>query len=153
MSQRGELASFEYLHFATHAILGREGLGIGQPALVLAQTGDTGEDGFLTMSEVAELKIGAKMVVLSACDTGLGEDVPGEGLVGLARAFLFAGARSLVVSLWGVGDSTTALLMDRFYAGILESGLSPAKALRQARLEVLSRHPFHWGGFVLVGEP
>ncbi len=139
------------LHFATHGILAER-----QPRLVLAPGEPSQEDGILHVYEVFNLELGAEMVVLSACDSGLGEEVPGEGLMGLSRAFLYAGAARVVASLWRVDDRSTADLMVRFYRGLESSG-RPAEALRQAKLGLIrdSRfaHPHHWGPFVLIGAP
>ncbi|HEV3122393.1 MAG TPA: CHAT domain-containing protein, partial [Isosphaeraceae bacterium] len=99
------------------------------------------DDGILTALEVAELDLtGTELVVLSACETGLGEAVAGgEGLLGLQRAFQVAGARNVVASLWKVSDSATRMLMERFYANLWVKGLSPAAALREAQLSLLRR--------------
>jgi CHAT domain-containing protein len=95
-------------------------------------------------------------VVLSACQTALGEDIRGEGLVGMTRGFFYAGASRVMVSLWNVDDRATAELMDRFYSGLWRQGLSPAAALRRAQLDLLDggrwSAPYHWAAFVLQGE-
>jgi CHAT domain-containing protein len=98
------------------------------------------------------------MVVLSACDTALGRAIRGEGLVGLTRGFLYAGAERVMASLWQVQDAATARLMERLYHGLLVERLPPAQALRRAQLAILeepggaSAFPYYWGGFVLQGE-
>ena len=113
-------------------------------------------DGFLRLDEVTRLHLNADLVVLSACETGLGKEIRGEGLIGLTRGFMYAGARRVVASLWSVDDVATAELMSRFYKGILREGLSPAAALRQAQIEMRRQkrwqNPYYWGGFVLQGE-
>jgi CHAT domain-containing protein len=95
-------------------------------------------------------------VVLSACETGLGKDVQGEGLEGLTRGFMYAGARRVVVSLWNVNDKATATLMQRLYAGMLRSNKTPAAALRAAQIEMLRsgqwQAPYYWAAFVMQGE-
>ena len=107
------------------------------------------------MYEVFNLKLNAELVVLSACETGLGKQLRGEGLIGLTRAFFYAGAEAVLVSLWKVADVSTAELMVRFYRH-LKAGRGKAEALRQARLELLEQgrfvHPFYWAPFVLVGK-
>jgi CHAT domain-containing protein len=150
-----DLAAYRYLHFATHGVLAGDVPYLNQPALVLSQTADLGgEDGFLTMSEVLKLSLRADMVVLSACQTALGREVTGEGVVGLTRAFLYAGSRAAVVSLWPVDDASTAVFMGKFYEHV-KSGLTPARALARAkqdlRTERAHAHPFHWAPFVFFG--
>ena len=103
------------------------------------------------------LKLNADLVTLSACRTGLGQLLRGEGMIGLTRSFLYAGAESVVVSLWNVNDIATASLMKAFYKN-LQRGLAKDDALRQAKLELLKgqqpawRHPYYWAAFVLVGD-
>jgi CHAT domain-containing protein len=141
------------IHLATHGIMSER-----QPqysGLVLTLDDDPQEDGLLQVYEVFNLKLNAELVVLSACRTGLGKEVKGEGLVGLTRAFLYAGARSLVVSLSQVVDASTAELMATFYREMDRSG-EKADALRQAKLKVIEggryAHPYYWSPFILVGE-
>ncbi len=152
-----DLSSYGFLHFATHGILGGEVPGVEEPSLVLGD--EPGEDGFLTSSEVSKLKIGAELTVLSACNTGSGEFVTGEGVMGMSRAFLAAGSRSVVVSLWPVASKQTERLMVDFYRH-LRSGRPAAEALRAAKLEMIEQagksgspetHPFFWAPFILFG--
>jgi CHAT domain-containing protein len=119
-------------------------------ALVLAPGG--GEDGYLKVSEVFGLELRADLVVLSGCSTGRGR-LSGDGILGLSRAFLYAGTPSVVVSQWDVSDLATSYLMDRFYSG-LRAGRGKAEALRLAQLATLERypHPALWAAFLLVGE-
>lgn len=136
------------LHFAVHGMIDD-----GRPwdsALVLSEGG--GEDGYLKVSEVFGLELRADLVVLSGCSTGRGK-LSGDGILGLSRAFLYAGTASVVVSQWDVSDLATSYLMDRFYAG-LRAGRSKAEALRSAQLGTLQRypHPALWAAFLLVGE-
>ena len=102
------------------------------------------------------MKLPAELVVLSACETGLGKDVKGEGLEGLTRGFMYAGARRVVVSLWNVNDKATAALMQRLYVGILKNKQTPAAALRESQIEMLKvkqwQSPYYWAGFVMQGE-
>lgn len=157
-----ELWRYRYLHFATHAILGADVPGLDQPALLLGEPDpDLAQSGaFLTMQDLAGLRLTADLVVLSACQTGRGEEIVGEGVVGLTRAVLTAGAASVVVSLWNVADEATAAFMSRFYTYLVKEGLDKARALQRARLDLLRRpganpqhaHPFFWAPFILVGE-
>ncbi|MGH9903378.1 MAG: CHAT domain-containing protein, partial [Pyrinomonadaceae bacterium] len=114
------------------------------------------QDGFLRMHEIYNLRLPAEVVVLSACQTGLGKEVRGEGLVGLTRGFMYAGAERVVASLWQVDDLATAQLMKSFYRGMLKDGLRPAAALRAAQLEMMRQKrrsaPYFWAGFVIQGE-
>ncbi len=97
-----------------------------------------------------------EMVVLSACQTALGKDVRGEGLIGLTRGFMYAGARRVVASLWSVNDNSTAQLMKKMYSKILKDGATPAAALRQAQIEMWKKpqgnHPFYWAAFTIQGD-
>ena len=150
-----DLGAYRFLHFATHGVLAGDVPYLNQPALVLSQTADLGgEDGFLTMSEVLRLPLRADMVVLSACQTALGREITGEGVVGLSRAFLYAGSRAAVVSLWPVDDASTAVFMGRFYEHV-KGGLPPARALARAKQELRASpahaHPFYWAPFVFFG--
>jgi CHAT domain-containing protein len=126
----------------------------GEPLRVFTSPVRRGEDGFLTMSEVLKLPLRADMVVLSACQTALGREVTGEGVVGLSRAFLYAGSRAAVVSLWPVDDASTAVFMGKFYEHV-KGGLPPARALARAkqdlRADARHAHPFHWAPFVFFG--
>jgi tetratricopeptide (TPR) repeat protein len=158
-SEKGLLARAQYVHFATHGILG---LDTGQPpALVLSLVGNDGQrdtdgginDGFLRLDEVTRLKLNADLVVLSACETGKGRLYAGEGVTGLARAFLYAGSRGVVCSLWSVDDRETANLMTQMYAG-LKDGKPAADALRAAKLAMIreGKAPVFWAPFILIGE-
>jgi len=146
-----DLRPFRYVHLATHGILGGEVPGIGEPALVLGE--EPGEDGFLRASEVEMIKLNADLTVLSACKTGTGELVSGEGVMGMSRAFLAAGSRAVLVSLWSVASKETEQLMVAFYRH-LRSGMDTAEALRKAKLDLLaeSPHPFYWASFILIGQ-
>ena len=146
-----DLQNYRYIHLATHGILGGEVPGIGEPALVFA--GESGEDGLLLASEAEKLKLKADMTILSACKTGSGHYVTGEGVLGMGRSFLLAGSSSVVVSLWSVADEETAALMVALYRH-RQAGKSPADALRLAALEVRTSnpHPFYWAAFIVIGE-
>lgn len=148
--KRSDLRSFSYIHLATHGVLGGELPGLNEPALVLAQ--ENGEDGLLTATEAAQLRLGAELTVLSACNTGSGRLLAGEGVLGMSRAFLLAGSRAVVVSLWPIDDDSTALLMQRLYQNKL-AGMATPEALRDAALEMRrSRpHPAIWAPFIAIG--
>jgi CHAT domain-containing protein len=151
-----DLSHYRYVHFAAHGKIDEE-----YPArsgIVLSLQGDSKEDGALQLSEVMRLKLNADLVTLSACRTGLGKLLNGEGMIGLTRAFLYAGADSVVVSLWNVNDVATADFMKSFYKH-LRQGMAKDAALRQAKLDLLKgqkrlwQHPRFWAPFVLIGEP
>jgi CHAT domain-containing protein len=146
-----ELSRARVLHLASHGVLDES------PAfsrLLLAPEPDGSEDGRLEVHEVFELELGADLAVLSACDTGLGKRLRGEGILGLSRAFFAAGARRLLVSLWRVADRSTAPLMVAFYRE-MKDGAAPAEALRRAKRELAedprTSHPYYWAPFILQG--
>lgn len=151
-SVKGEaLDGYRFIHFATHGIL--DEAHPSRSALALSMS-STPEDGLLQVSEIANLRIRADLVTLSACSTGLGELVSGEGMLGLVRAFLYAGASSVAVSLWNVNDAATSALMKEFYRNLSHS-VSPEEALRRAQLSLIHQadspwhHPHYWAPFVL----
>jgi CHAT domain-containing protein len=151
--KRERLDRYRRLHFATHGLVDDQFPARSGVALTLADK--PREDGLLELAEIAELKLDCELVVLSACGTGHGQLVRGEGIVGLTRAFLYAGARSVAVSLWDVSDISTPHFMRGFYRH-LAAGSNAAVALRQAKLAQLNsgeitRHPSFWAPFVLVG--
>ncbi len=152
----GELSQYRYVHFATHGYLDTARSGLS--AIVLSMIDERGnpQDGFLRTHDIYNLKLPAELVVLSACETGLGKDVKGEGVEGLTRGFMYAGARRVVVSLWNVNDRATASLMQRLYVGMLKSNKTPAAALRAAQIELLRtrqwQSPYYWAAFVMQGE-
>jgi CHAT domain-containing protein/tetratricopeptide (TPR) repeat protein len=151
-----DLSQYRIVHFATHGYL--NALHPELSGLVLSLVDERGKPqaGFLTSRDVFGLKLAADLVVLSACRTGLGKEVRGEGLVGLTRAFMYAGSPRVIVSLWSVNDQATAELMKRFYEEMLTSEKSPAAALRAAQVAIWEhegwRAPFYWAPFVLQGE-
>jgi CHAT domain-containing protein/Tfp pilus assembly protein PilF len=148
------LSRARYLHFSLHGEINE-----AKPhnsALVLTPGASTQEDGRLRVYEIFNLKLNAELVVLSACRTGLGKELKGEGVIGLTRAFMYAGASSVAVTLWQVADPSTAELMIRFYQQ-LNRGADKAEALRRAKLELIEAgryaRPYYWAPFVLTGEP
>ena len=150
-----KLDGYRRVHFATHGVLNETKPQYSALVLSLNQEGE--EDGYLMVREIFELKLDADLVVLSACQTGLGQPVRGEGVRGLARAFLYAGTPRVLVSLSGVHDASTADLMRRLYRHLAEGGQTTAAALRQAQRELVNggrySHPYYWAPFVLIGEP
>jgi CHAT domain-containing protein len=151
-----ELSQYRFVHFATHGFLNSVHPELSGIVLSLFDEEGNPQDGFMRAHEVFKLKLGAELVVLSACQTGLGKEVKGEGLVGLTRGFMYAGAPRVVVSLWNVSDEATAELMTRFYRGMLRKGLAPAAALRSAQVSLMKERkwsaPFYWAAFTLQGE-
>jgi CHAT domain-containing protein len=151
-----ELARYGIVHFATHGVFDDENPGLS--GLVLSTYGENGEpqDGVLRLRDVYGLRLPAELVVLSACSTALGQPVKGEGLVGVVRGFMYAGARRVVASLWKVEDEATGEMMERFYRAMLEEKRSPAAALREAQVGMWRqdrwRSPYYWAAFVLQGE-
>jgi len=151
-----ELSKFRYVHFATHGYLDSARPDLSAIVLSLVDQEGKPQDGFLRSHDVFNLKLPAELIVLSACETGLGKDVRGEGLVGLTRGFMYAGARRVIVSLWNVNDKATASLMQRVYAGILKTNKTPASSLRAAQIEMWRQKqwhsPYYWAAFVMQGE-
>ena len=146
------LNEYRIIHFASHGLIDEERPQFS--ALVLSP-GDSREDGFLTMREVFDLKLNADLVVLSACKSGLGKRVRGEGLAGLSMAFFSAGTSNMVVSLWNVYDASTADFMAAFYKNLRKSNATRASALREPRLQMIRGgkfgHPYYWAPFILIG--
>ena len=151
-----ELSQYRYVHFATHGFLDSQHPELS--GILLSMFDEQGEpqDGFLRAHEVFNLKLAAELVVLSACQTGLGKEVKGEGLVSLTRGFMYAGSPRVVVSLWSVNDKATSDLMTKFYQKMLKEGERPAAALRAAQIEMWKQKPwqapFYWAAFVMQGE-
>jgi CHAT domain-containing protein/Tfp pilus assembly protein PilF len=151
----GKIMRFKTLHFATHGLIDDRVPALS--GLLLAPSKDPeGDDGFLRLNEIFNLNLNADLVTLSACETALGKEVRGEGMVGLTRAFFYAGARSIVASLWMVSDQSTSKLMEDFYLNLVQ-GKTRRDALRLAKLKLLQsdeafyNHPFFWAPFVLMG--
>ncbi|HYR77691.1 MAG TPA: CHAT domain-containing protein [Pyrinomonadaceae bacterium] len=151
-----ELTNYRVIHVATHGLLDAE-----RPqftGVVLSLVGNKTADGFLRTDEIFNLKIGAPLVMLSACETGLGKEKRGEGVIGLTRAFMYAGAPTVGVTLWSVADKSTAELMTDFYKRLLAANnpASSSTAMRQAQVAMISGKkysaPFYWAPFVIVGE-
>ncbi|CAN5381670.1 CHAT domain-containing protein [soil metagenome] len=153
---RGDFASYRILHFATHGFLNQQNPDLSGLVLSLFDENRNAQNGFLRVIDLYSLHLNADLVVLSACQTALGKDVDGEGIVGLTRGFMYAGASSVVSGLWKVEDAATAELMKRFYRAMLKENQTPAAALRIAQNEMRQiprwRNPNNWAGFILTGE-
>jgi CHAT domain-containing protein/tetratricopeptide (TPR) repeat protein len=151
-----ELGKYRYILFATHGMFNDTTPELSGLVLSLLNRSGQSENGFLRLNDIFNLKLSADLVVLSACQTGLGKDIKGEGLVGLTRGFMYAGSPRVVVSLWKVSDAATSVLMTKFYTSILKHKLKPSEALRAAQLEMLKDRkysdPYYWAGFTLQGE-
>ncbi|MBI4468157.1 MAG: CHAT domain-containing protein, partial [Acidobacteria bacterium] len=150
------LSQYRIVHFATHGLLNSVHPELS--GLVFSLVNEKGEpqDGFLRLHDIYNLNLPAELVVLSACKTGLGKEIKGEGLIGLTRGFMYAGAKNVVVSLWDVNDAATAELMAQFYRGMLKKKMRPAAALRAAQLSLKKEKrwsaPYYWAGFQIQGE-
>jgi CHAT domain-containing protein len=151
-----DLSKYGIVHFATHGILHSEHPELS--GVVLSLFNEKGEpvNGFLRLNEIYNMKLNADLVVLSACQTALGKEVRGEGLIGLTRGFMYAGSPRVVASLWKVDDVATAELMKIFYQKMLRENMRPASALRAAKLEMMKQKrwssPYFWAAFELQGE-
>ncbi len=150
--KKGELENFDYVHLATHGFVNSEYPELS--GLLLTQNPQSTEDGILYTGEILGLTFNAELVTLSACETALGKKVEGEGVRGLTTAFLFAGAKNVIASLWKVADESTSDLMITFYTELL-SGKNKASSLRAAKLSLIHsekyHHPYYWAPFILVG--
>jgi CHAT domain-containing protein len=151
-----DLSQYRLLHFATHGLANSENPELSGLVFSLINPEGKVQNGFLRMHELFNLDLPADLVVLSACQTGLGERVRGEGIIGLTRGFMYAGASRVVVSLWNVDDEGTSELMKEFYRYMMQENQSPAQALRSAQIALWEnpqwRSPYYWSGFTLQGE-
>jgi CHAT domain-containing protein/Tfp pilus assembly protein PilF len=147
------LEDYKILHFATHSLI--DDKKPGRSSIILALDENQKEDGLLRMKEIYNLNLNSDLVTLSACQTGLGQLIRGEGIEGINRAFFYAGASSVLMSLWAVNDQATYQLMERFYTH-LRSSDSIMNALRKAKLEMIDSgtlsHPYYWAGFIISGK-
>jgi CHAT domain-containing protein len=152
-AKAANMKDFDYIHFSCHGLLNDD-----FQSLVLSQLPPekSKEDGYFTLNEIMNCDYNAKLVVLSACETGSGKMYKGEGVTGLTRAVMYAGTPAVVASLWKVDDITTKELMVKFYKNMLEKNLDKTEALRQAKLELIKnkkyRSPLFWSAFVMYGE-
>jgi len=150
------LDQYRIIHFATHGLLNSRHPELSGIVLSLVDEQGRAQEGFLRAHDIYNLKLNADLVVLSACSTALGKEIRGEGLAGLTRGFMYAGAPRVIASLWNVRDEATAVLMTRFYRNLLTGKSSPAAALRQAQVSMWQeprwQAPYYWAGFTLQGE-
>src|SRR5579872_2789006 len=150
------LAQYRIVHFATHGFLDSKHPELSGIVLSLVDKRGRSVDGFLGLQDIYNLNLPVDLVVLSACETALGEEISGEGLIGLTRGFMYAGASRVVASLWGVSDEATAELMARFYKLIELDGMPPAAALRTAQIQMWKQSrwssPYYWAAFQIQGE-
>jgi CHAT domain-containing protein len=150
------LANYRIVHFATHGILDNQNPELSGLVLSLVNGNGQPQDGFLKLQDIYNMRLPVDLVVLSGCETGLGEQVNGEGLIGLTRGFMYAGATRVIASLWSVSDIATASLMEYFYRAMESDGMRPAAALRAAQIRMWKqqqwRFPYYWAGFEIQGE-
>ena len=152
----GALSKYNYVHFATHGVIDLEHPELSGIVLSMVDENGKEQDGYVRLYEIYNLNLPAELVVLSACQTGVGKQIRGEGLIALTRGYMYAGAARVVASLWKVDDSATAALMAQFYKQMFTNGKKPAAALRLAQQYMSEqkrwRSPYYWSGFVLQGE-
>ncbi len=151
--KNGDLKNFRYVHFATHGVVDESSPELSR---IYLHTSSTDEDGNLYAGEIYNLELNAKLVTLSACQTGLGKISKGEGVIGLSRALVYAGSENIIVSFWSVADQSTAGLMKNFYEHALSSSFQDiGAALRQAKLNLMQQNtyasPYYWAPFILIG--
>lgn len=151
-----DIGRYQIVHFATHGFLDSEHPELSGIVLTMVDRNGVKKNGLMPLHDIYGLNLSAQLTVLSACQTALGKDVKGEGFVGLTHSFLSAGSKSVVASLWKVDDRATAALMAEFYDSMLQKGMTPAAALRAAKLKLMKdprwSAPYYWAGFVLQGE-
>lgn len=153
---RPDLAQYRIVHFATHSLLNNDRPELSGVVLSLVDRAGRPQNGFLRLYDIYNLRLGAELVVLSACESALGEEIKGEGLIGLTRGFLYSGAPRVLATVWNIDDRTTTEVMKRFYEGVLARGERPAAALRAAQVSMWQARgwnmPYYWGAFTLQGE-
>ncbi len=151
-----DVGQYQIVHFASHGVVNSEHPELSSIVLTMVDRNGVNKNGLVSLHDIYSLDLTAELTVLSACQTALGKDIRGEGFVGLAHAFMSAGSKSVVASLWKVDDRATAVLMKDFYEAMLQKGMSPAAALREAKLKMMRdkqwNAPYYWAGFVLQGE-
>jgi len=151
-----DLNQYRIVHFATHGLINSRHPELSGIVLSLVDQKGRPQNGFLRLNEIYNLRLNAELVVLSACQTALGKEIKGEGLIGLTRGFMYAGAPRVVASLWRIDDRATAELMARFYRAMLKDGLRPAAALRAAQVSMWKDNrwsgPHYWAAFIIQGE-
>ena len=154
--ENSKLKDYKILHFATHGLLNSTRPELSGLVFSLYDKNGEKQDGFLSLNSIYNLDLSSDLVVLSACQTALGKDVRGEGLIGMSRGFLYAGSSRIMASLWKVDDSATAEFMKRFYTNHLQKAMSASKALQQTKNEMkkIKRYqsPYYWSAFTLLGD-
>lgn len=150
------IGQYQIVHFATHGFLDSEHPELSGIVLTMVDRNGVGTNGLMPLHDIYNLELSSELIVLSACQTALGKQIRGEGIVGLAHGFMAAGSKSVVASLWKVDDRATAVLMADFYQAMLDQGMPPAAALRAAKLKMMRdtqrSAPYYWAGFELQGE-
>ncbi|MGK7925669.1 MAG: CHAT domain-containing protein, partial [Spirulina sp.] len=148
-----ELAQYQILHLSTHGCI-QDNPQLSGLALSLYNEEGKQQDGFLRLQDIYNLQLNADLVVLSACQTGIGEEVSGEGVIGLTRGFMYAGARRVTVSLWNISDIATANLMSQYYKNMIDKEMKPSAALREAQLQMWRQgeYPYRWAAFTIQGD-
>lgn len=151
-----EIGQYQIVHFATHGFLDSEHPELSGMVLSTLDRNGKPTNGLMALPDIYNMDLSAELTVLSACQTALGKDIQGEGLVGLTHSFMSAGSNTVVASLWKVDDKATAVLMADFYESMLQKGMGPSTALRAAKLKLINdkrwNAPYYWAGFVLQGE-
>jgi CHAT domain-containing protein/tetratricopeptide (TPR) repeat protein len=151
-----DFGQYQIVHFATHAFPDDKHPELSSVVLTLVNRDSQRADGLMPLPDIYSLDLSAELTVLSACQTALGKDIKGEGLVGLTHGFLSAGSNTVVASLWNVDDRATAIFMGHFYKAMLQEDMPPAAALRSAKLKMMRDKdwgaPYYWAGFVVQGE-
>jgi CHAT domain-containing protein/tetratricopeptide (TPR) repeat protein len=154
--KKSNLEKYRIVHFATHGLVSTQNPELSGLLFSLIDENGNQREGFLRLNEIYNMKLNAEVVVLSACDTALGKEIKGEGLVGITRGFMYSGAKSVIASLWQVDDRATSDLMKRLYEKMLKENLSPSNALRQAQLLMLKNkatsNPYYWSAFTIQGD-
>jgi CHAT domain-containing protein len=150
------IGQYQIVHFATHGFLNSEHPELSGIVLTMVDRNGKSTNGLMPLHDIYNLELSAELTVLSACQTALGREIRGEGIVGLTHGFMAAGSKSVVASLWKVDDRATAALMADFYEAMLDKGMAPAAALRSAKLKMMQDKqwsaPYYWAGFELQGE-
>jgi CHAT domain-containing protein len=150
------VGEYQIVHFATHGFLDSEHPELSSIVLTMVDRNGVKKNGLMSLHDIYSLDLSAELTVLSACQTALGKDIKGEGMVGLTHGFMSAGSKSVVASLWNVDDGATSALMSNFYPPMLQKGIPPASALRSAKLKMMHDKrwsaPYYWAGFVFQGD-
>ncbi len=151
-----ELEQYRIVHFATHGLLNNRHPELSGLVLSLVDQQGKAQNGFLSLQDIYNMNLRAELVVLSACETSLGKEVEGEGLIGVTRGFMYAGANSVLASLWNINDRATATLMGEFYKAMEQGQMRPAAALRAAQIAMWKQRrwtsPYYWAAFQIQGE-